>query len=179
MKIAKILLLGLLLTACSSEEIAPEDSAQLYQNYVQDEHKFSLDYPEGWEVSFDNAEDGFTLTMLSPVEGDTDVLQEQIEFVDASGFALPQADLTELRAAIKDTLVTEAGYTFIEESEYKVGPYDGGIITVQDPVKTDLITYVVTIHDGKAYYLYNYYLPESEEKYMPIFEHVVASFKWL
>jgi hypothetical protein len=183
MKIAKFLFLALLLTACEGgAQTAVESEAETtYENYQNDTYKFSLDTPVGWETSFDDAEGGFTLTMLSPIEGETDLLQEQIEFVDASSFQLPQDDLTELRAGIKEVLVDKAGFNFIEESEYKFGAYDGGLITADKPDSEtkDTVTYVVTTHDGKAYYIYMYYLESSEFQYMPILEHVVASFKWL
>lgn len=188
MKIAKFALLALLLTSCgNAAQVATEigttevDSEVEYQHYQDDTYKFSLDTPIGWETSLDTAESGFTLSMISPIEGEMDLLQEEIEFVDASSFQLPQSDLTELRTALKEVLVDRAGFVFIEEKEYKFGAYEGGLITAQKPdARTkDMVTYVVTTHDGKAYYIYMYYLEGTTDEYMPILEHVVASFKWL
>ena len=183
MKIAKYAFLALLLTSCgNTAQVAVEEvSEPSYENYRDDTHKFSLDTPAGWEVSFDDAESGFTLSMISPLEGEGDLLQEQIEFVDASSFQLPQDNLADLRAGIKEVLVDKAGFVFVEEMEYNFGAYEGGWITAAKPdaETKDMVTYVVTTHEGKAYYIYMYYLESSEDEYMPILEHVVASFKWL
>jgi hypothetical protein len=156
------------LSSCRNQEPGQRESMP--------EKKFTIAFPEGWEVK-ENVE-GMDLVGLSPVEGPSDKFQENV-FVASTEMKEPHEADEILDDSLSVMINTITDFKPEKRDHAEVGGIEAARLTFtwrQGPYHLTSVVYVLPGRD-RAYQIRATAESQAWDRVLPVFEKIVSSFE--